>query len=147
MKVDAKKEKIVYGLVGLLLGSVVTGFVFGDNSGDREYRRRRDEPRIERTERVSSNDHSLMSMKDMNKELENLSGDEFDKAFIEMMIAHHQGAVDMANMIPSRAKHEEIKTLGQAIIAAQEKEIADMKQWQKDWGYSTTDTMMMHDMH
>ena len=93
-------------------------------------------------------DHSSMSMNDMNKELEGLSGDDYDKAFIEMMIAHHEGAVDMAELIPSRAKHDEIKSLGEAIITAQTKEIADMKQWQKDWGYSSDEMMeMMHGGH
>lgn len=97
------------------------------------------------TQQVSSTDHSSMSMNDMNKQLEGLSGDEFDKAFTEMMIAHHEGAVDMAELIPSRAKHEEVKALGKAIIAAQTKEIAEMKQWQIDWGYRG-DGMMMQGM-
>jgi uncharacterized protein (DUF305 family) len=35
-----------------------------------------------------------------------------------------------------RAKHPELQALGKAIIEAQNKEIAQMKQWQKDWGYS-----------
>lgn len=33
------------------------------------------------------------------------------------------------------AKHEELKALGRAIIELQQKEIDQMKQWQKDWGY------------
>lgn len=93
-------------------------------------------------------DHSTMSMADMSKELEGLSGDAYDKAFIEMMIAHHEGAVDMAELSASRAKHDEIKQLSQAIITAQDKEIADMKQWQRDWGYSTGEMNdMMHGGH
>jgi len=93
-------------------------------------------------------DHSTMSMADMSKELEGLSGDTYDKAFIEMMIAHHEGAVDMAELSASRAKHDEIKQLSQAIITAQDKEIADMKQWQRDWGYSTGEMNdMMHGGH
>lgn len=93
-------------------------------------------------QQTTSTDHSSMSMADMNKQLEGLTGDEFDKAFIEMMIAHHEGAVAMAELIPSRAKHDEIKTLGQAIIAAQTKEITEMKQWQMDWGYTSSESSM-----
>jgi uncharacterized protein (DUF305 family) len=38
--------------------------------------------------------------------------------------------------------------LGEAIISAQTKEIADMKQWQQDWGYSSDEMMqMMHGSH
>ena len=94
------------------------------------------------TEQTASTDHSSMSMVDMNKELANKTGDDFDKAFLEMMIAHHQGAIDMANLAPTRAKHDEIKTLSQAIITAQKKEISDMQQWQMDWGYMTSDNSM-----
>lgn len=90
-----------------------------------------------------SMDNNSMSMTDMNKQLGPKSGDDFDKAFIEMMIIHHEGAIDMANLATTRAKHDEIKTLSQAIITAQAKEITDMKQWQQSWGYSTSNS---HDM-
>src|SRR5690606_9953158 len=92
--------------------------------------------------------HGEMSMSEMTEQLKNKTGDDFDKAFIEMMISHHEGAVDMAELIPTRAKHDEVKQLGEAIITAQTKEIADMKQWQRDWGYSTDEMMqMMHGGH
>lgn len=89
---------------------------------------------------VSSN--GSMSMADMNKELATKTGSEFDKAFIEMMIKHHQGAIEMAKLSETRANRQEIKTLSQNIIAAQEKEISEMQQWQMDWGYKASDTSM-----
>lgn len=93
-------------------------------------------------------DHSTMSMADMNKELENLTGDDYDKAFIEMMIAHHAGAVDMSELSAERAKHDEIKQLSQEIISAQKNEIAEMKQLQLDWGYDSDEaSRMMHGTH
>jgi uncharacterized protein (DUF305 family) len=96
----------------------------------------------------AAKDHSQMSMAEMNTALDNLQTDEFDKAFIEMMIAHHQGAIDMARLIEGRAKHDEIKKLGQDIISAQDKEITEMKQWQKDWGYSPDEVNTnMHGNH
>lgn len=76
-----------------------------------------------------------MSMNDMMSSLEGKTGDKFDKAFLAAMIEHHQGAIDMAKLIPAQAKHDEIKQLGEAIIKAQTQEIGDMKQWQSDWGY------------
>lgn len=87
-------------------------------------------------------DTTSMTMAEMNTDLKGKTGDDFDKAFIEMMIEHHQGAIDMAELIPSRANHDEIKILGEAIITAQTKEIADMKQWQMDWGYMTSNDSM-----
>ncbi len=144
-----KKESIMIGIIGLLVGVVITGFAAGQavNNNNTGMMRMMGMD-TSRNEQSVVTDHSTMSMADMNKQLEGLSGDDFDKAFIEMMIAHHEGAVDMAELIPSRAKHDEIKTLGEAIITAQTKEIADMKQWQKDWSYSTDESMqMMHGSH
>ncbi len=92
-----------------------------------------------------SQTHSSMSMDDMSRELKPLEGDNYDKAFIEMMIAHHQGAIDMAKLSATRAKHDEVKKLSQEVITAQEKEINDMKRWQELWGYSVDE--MMREMH
>ena len=50
-----------------------------------------------------------------------------DADFASMMIVHHDGAIAMAQMAPERSKREEIRTLAQAIITAQEDEIATMK--------------------
>lgn len=84
-------------------------------------------------------DHSAMGMEEdmtaMTEQLESLSGDAFDKKFIELMIEHHQSAIDMARPAATNAQHEEIKILAQAIITAQNQEIGQMKAWQKDWGY------------
>jgi uncharacterized protein (DUF305 family) len=46
-----------------------------------------------------------------------------------MMIPHHQGAIDMAEVVLEYGKDPEIKALPGAIVAAQEKEIAEMKDW------------------
>ena len=84
-------------------------------------------------------DHSSMGMMNdmagMTDKLKGLSGDEFDKAFLSTMIEHHQSAINMAYPGQTNAQHQEVKTLTIAIVDAQSKEIAQMKQWQKDWGY------------
>ena len=90
-------------------------------------------------------DHSAMSMSEMNTILENKTGNEFDKAFIEMMIAHHEGAIDMAELAETNAEREEIKTLSTQILDAQTTEIAQMKKWQAEWSYDSTSMPgMMH---
>ena len=60
----------------------------------------------------------------------------FDKAFIEEMIPHHQMAVMMANMLLQGTTRPEMKQLAKDIITAQTKEINQMRQWYSDWGYS-----------
>lgn len=82
-------------------------------------------------------EHSMEGMSDMNEALKGLSGDAFDKKFLELMIEHHQGAIDMAKPAAINAAHQEVKDLAQAIIDAQTKEISEMKQWQQQWGYSS----------
>lgn len=72
-------------------------------------------------------------MMDMNAALRGKRGDDFDRAFLTEMIVHHEGAVEMAELALQNAKHQEIKDLASAIIAAQNKEIGDMKTWLKDW--------------
>ena len=53
-----------------------------------------------------------------------------DRDFIAGMIAHHQGAVDMANVVIKFGKDPDVRKLAEEIIQAQEKEIAWMKAWQ-----------------
>lgn len=144
-----KKESIMIGVIGLLVGVVITGFVAGQavNNNSTGMMSMMGMNTSQSQQEVAK-DHSTMSMADMNKELEGLSSDDYDKAFIEMMIAHHEGAVDMAELSADRAKHDEIKQLSQEIVSAQEKEIADMKQWQLDWGYGSDDaSQLMHGNH
>lgn len=52
-----------------------------------------------------------------------------DRDFVLMMIPHHQGAIEMAKVELAHGTSPEIRGLAEAIIAAQEKEIADMQAW------------------
>jgi len=74
---------------------------------------------------------------DMTK-MKAVSGNAFDLMFIDMMTQHHQGAVTMAREALTKAEHPEIKKLGQQIIDAQEKEIAQMSKWKTAWGAAKT---------
>lgn len=56
------------------------------------------------------------------------SGDA-DVDFVKGMIAHHQGAVEMAQIVLKYGKDEELRTLATQIIAAQEPEIKFMQEW------------------
>ena len=57
----------------------------------------------------------------------------FDQAFIEEMIPHHQMAVMMSQHLLFNAVHPEMKQLAQAIIQAQTKEINEMQSWYQQW--------------
>lgn len=89
---------------------------------------------------MSNMDHSdNMDMKNMNHDMPQsmttmmssmsamkMTGD-FDLDYANMMIPHHQSAVDMAQEYLPKAKDEKIKTMAQNIIAAQQKEIGELK--------------------
>src|SRR6478735_2623149 len=53
-----------------------------------------------------------------------------DADFVRGMIAHHQGAIDMAKIELQYGKDPQLHKLARDIIAAQRKEITFMKFWQ-----------------
>jgi uncharacterized protein (DUF305 family) len=134
---------IVFGAIAVAILAGLLGYNTGKTTGASMMHQNM-MPTTKQSEKSDATkmDHSQMSMDQMTKGLEGLTGDAFDKAFIEMMIAHHQGAVDMAKLIPTGAKHEELKKLGADIITAQTKEIEMMKSWLKAWGYEEQGQMM-----
>ncbi len=95
---------------------------------------------------MSDTDSSSMSMDGMVTSLKGKTGDTFDKAFMSEMIVHHQGAIDMANLALANAKHQEVKALARGIVTAQTTEIQQMKDWQTQWGYTSSSITGDHDM-
>jgi uncharacterized protein (DUF305 family) len=57
-----------------------------------------------------------------------------DVAFAQMMIVHHQGAIQMADLAPSRAQNQDVLALAARIKAAQAPEIDQMTSWLTAWG-------------
>lgn len=74
----------------------------------------------------------MTMMSDMDK-LKTAKDENFDKQFLTMMIAHHQQAVNMSNLVATKTQRPELNTLAQAIIKAQTMEIDQMMGWQKAW--------------
>ncbi|MGW3958518.1 DUF305 domain-containing protein [Amycolatopsis sp. NPDC005003] len=68
-----------------------------------------------------------MMSADETKQLEQAKGSEFDKMWLDMMIRHHQGAIDMAKTELGKGASPEAKTLAQKIIDAQQAEITEMQ--------------------
>jgi uncharacterized protein (DUF305 family) len=142
-----QKDSIIAGIIGVLVGTIITGStavlaVNNDNRGMMKMMGMN-------TSRMIDTDagHMGMSMNQMSDELANRTGDDFDENFVAMMIAHHQGAIDMAQLAEKNAKHQEVRDLSKDVISAQTKEIKNMKQWQQNWGYnenSSSNSMHMH---
>ena len=57
----------------------------------------------------------------------------FDQQFIDMMVPHHEGAVEMARIAEQRSQRPEIRQMAADILRTQASEIEQMKGWRKAW--------------
>ncbi len=80
----------------------------------------------------SGSDMGSMMM-DMTARMEGKTGDELDKVFLEDMIVHHEGAVDMAKELQKGTKRPELQKMAKDIIEVQTGEITMMENWLKEW--------------
>lgn len=111
------KKFATYSIVALLAGSTITTLSITDSAKANEHTQVQS-PRPANTMPM----HPGMNMRT-----------EVDKSFIEMMIPHHQGAIEMAKMAVSRAQSPQVKKLAQSIIEEQTREIKQMQTWYKQW--------------
>lgn len=124
------KKFAIYSLVVLLTGSIITALSVIDSA-------RANEQNQVQAPRPST---TAPMQREMNR------SHEVDKSFIEMMIPHHRGAVEMAQMALTRAKSPEVKKLAQSIIQDQNREIQQMQTWYKQW-YGTEVSNSGTNMH
>jgi uncharacterized protein (DUF305 family) len=68
-----------------------------------------------------------MLSKDEMTALENAIGAEFDRLYLEGMIEHHEGAIQMAQLILD-SENPDVKALGEAVVESQTAEIEQMNQ-------------------
>ncbi|MGW2781147.1 DUF305 domain-containing protein [Streptomyces populi] len=67
----------------------------------------------------------MMSDDEMDK-LKGSSGDAFDKAFLRMMIGHHEGAIAMARTEQAKGSYGPATTMAKSIVTSQSSEITGM---------------------
>jgi uncharacterized protein (DUF305 family) len=79
-------------------------------------------------------DHGSMGMgtKGMTRQMVTENGKYSDKAFIDAMVPHHQGAIVMARVALENAEHEEIRELSRNIVSTQQAEIGELKAIKKE---------------
>ena len=82
----------------------------------------------------SNMDHGSMGMgtEGMARQMVMENGKYSDRRFIDAMVPHHQGAVEMAEVALPNAEHEQIKQLSRNIISTQRAEIEELKSIKKE---------------
>ena len=81
-----------------------------------------DQPLMDMSEDHSMTMEGMLSIDELGA-LGQMSGEEFDQAWIRAMIAHHKGAIKMADTIKAKGKSAPVQELADAIIQAQKSEI------------------------
>jgi uncharacterized protein (DUF305 family) len=79
------------------------------------------------TPRMTAEDRAQM------RELERAEGDEFQIRFMALMTVHHSLAIERARVARSAASHVELRRLARAIIAAQDREVKQVRAWLVAW--------------
>jgi uncharacterized protein (DUF305 family) len=109
------KKLLVYSFTGLLASSAIAGLFSLDRGQSLNAAPKPQLP----VDAPASTPAAMMQM--------------HDRHFIEMMIPHHEGAIAMAQLAPTRSKHPEVAQLAASIIKAQASEITQMRTWYKNW--------------
>jgi len=119
-----KQNTILIAIIALLVGGI-TGYMIADTN---EYP-------------MEEMHNSMMTDQENNMPMGNMTGMDHsammvssEREFVTEMIPHHQEAVDTANEVLERGgSNEQVVILANEIIAAQETEIALLKQWHEEW--------------
>ncbi len=136
-----KSNIVIAAVVGIVVVVGISVYAFNRNDGEMI------DDNITMMSGGKASQGTVPANKDSSdyKMFADITGEDYDRLFLANMIAHHQGAVDMANLALTNAKHQEVKDLATAIVNAQTKEIGDMTAWQKSWSYPASSGEMMID--
>lgn len=109
-----KNTPLLYSIIGLFIGGLLTLLLT--------------------TNAVNTNNYGMMRMMGMGQgSNRSPMASSLDQHFIEQMIPHHEGAIEMAQLAQERSQRSEILSLADAIIKSQSEEITQMQAWYKDW--------------
>lgn len=132
METTNKNNTLIVAIGALVIGVLIGAFLFGSKElspGSHQM------PNGEMMSDQAMHQGMTMGqmMESMSANLKNKKDTEFDAAFLEEMIPHHQGAIEMAQMVLAQSKRPELIKLANDIITAQQKEINMMREWQRAW--------------
>lgn len=121
---NIKNNPVAIGVLALVVGLVI-GYICGDR---RDFR-----GDWHKGSRGAYEYGMHGAMNGMMMGVSGKAGDDLDRAFLEGMIVHHEGAISMSQELLRGTQRPELIKLGNEIISAQTKEIEMMKGWKAEW--------------
>ncbi len=73
------------------------------------------------------------TMEEMMRATHQYQGEDYEKYFLEAMIVHHDGAIEMAEKLLEETSRPELVSTAHDIINAQSREVSVMKEWLQEW--------------
>jgi uncharacterized protein (DUF305 family) len=123
----------------LLAAAFILAACGGSSGGQQGSESGSEQESAEKSDGMAGMDHGQMGHGSMGmgssgmaKQMVMENGKYSDKAFIDSMVPHHQGAIAMAELALDNVEHEEIKELSQNIISSQQAEIEELKSIKKE---------------
>lgn len=126
-------KSLIYALIGLVAGGAITGSLMNNLTQAQPPNISKNIPSQTQTQTYQQNPHHQNPQMMAFSQMGMMNNQQADQHFIQMMIPHHQGAIDMANLAITKAKRPEIKKLAEAIKTDQNREIEQMQAWYKEW--------------
>jgi uncharacterized protein (DUF305 family) len=143
-----KRYTMSFGLLALLFAvALMLASCAGAGPSSSEQGSSEQDGGEESTDDMQGMDHSNMDMSSEGtmaaSEMLMENGEYSDERFIDAMVPHHQGAIDMAEVALENAEHLELLQLAQNVISTQQAEIEEMRAIkEQEFGTSEVPTQM-----
>lgn len=132
-----KNNVLVIGLltlvIGLFVGYTLAPQTLMDADMMLEMHDEMEEYAEHEEELISDDGMMQHAMEEMMFGFRGKIGEEYEKAFLEMMIVHHIGAIEMAEQLLGETDRPELVKMANDIITVQNQEVDMMKDWLNNW--------------
>lgn len=134
---ENKNSAVIIGLLAVIVGLII-GYFFGTAAmprgffgGTAMYQEMGEH--MYEDELIESDGAMQHAMDEMMLGFRGLEGEAYEEMFLRGMIVHHLGAIAMAEELLEQTDRPELTQLANNIIESQTAEVAQMREWLKEW--------------